>query len=141
MTDEQSGEVSRADMKAHFAPKKSPPKLYIPSRIVRHFVETRAKPVELATDYDRSLGQSSRADFERKYGSRPLKGKTIAQLKEQENQSLPPLVVHSYDDPETAELIKRTTKELGASVQYESYFPTAELTYKYTYGQPLVRSD
>ena len=33
--------------------------------------------------------------------------------------------------------IKRMAKNLGASVQYEGYFPTAELTY----GQPLVRSD
>ena len=49
--------------------------------------------------------------------------------------------MYSYDDPEMAELIKQTAKALGASVPYEGYFPTAELTYKYTYGQPLVRSD
>jgi hypothetical protein len=95
----------------------------------------------LATDYDRSLGQSSRADYERNYGSRPLKGKTIYQLGQQKNQSVPPLIVHSYDDPETADLIQLAAGDLGAPVQYESYFPMVELTYTYIYAQPLVGLD
>jgi hypothetical protein len=51
--------------------------------------------------------------------------------------------VHSYDDPETADLIQWAARDLGAPVQYESYFPMAELTYTYTYTyvQPLVRRD
>jgi hypothetical protein len=89
-TDEENFAQSQAEVKAHFSPKKPPPKLFIPPNTVRHFVETRENQVELATDYDHSLGQFSRADYERKYGSRPLKGKTNAQLGQQENQSVPP---------------------------------------------------
>ena len=127
-------------MKTHFAPKKPPPKLFIPPNTVRHFAETRAKKPELASDYDRSLGQSSRAK-KAEYGSRPLTGRTIAQLGQQENQSLPPLVVHPYDDPETRELIERSARHLGATIEYDDYFPMAEPVYKYKYGMPLISND
>jgi hypothetical protein len=89
-------------MKAHFSLKKPPLKLFIPPNTMRHFAKTRANQAELATDYDRCLGQFSRADYERKSGSRPLNGRTIAQLGQQENQLVPHLIVHFYDDPETA---------------------------------------
>jgi hypothetical protein len=128
-------------MKEHFAPKKPQPKLFIPPNTVRHFAETRANQAELATDYDRYLGQSSRADYEIKYGSRPLTGRTIPQLGQQENQSLAPLVVHSYDDPETRELIEWSARQLGATVEYDDYCPMAEPVYKYKYGMPLVSND
>jgi hypothetical protein len=49
--------------------------------------------------------------------------------------------VYSYDDPETATMIEWTARGLGAPVQYEGYFPMAEVTYTYTYGQTLVRPD
>jgi hypothetical protein len=107
---------------------------------VRHFAETRAKKAELASDYDSSLGQSIRAK-KAEYGSRPLTGRTIPQLGQQENQSLAPLVVHSYDDPETRELIERSARQLGATIEYDDYFPMAEPVYKYKYGMPLVSND
>ena len=129
MTDEQNAEVAKAQMKEHFAPKKPPPKLFIAPNTMKHFAETRAKQAELASNYDRSLGQSSRA----------RKAKTIAQLGQQENQSLPPLVVHSFDDPEMASMIERSARDLGVDVQYEGYFPMAEVKYTYTYGKDLVR--
>jgi hypothetical protein len=80
LTDEQTDEVVKQQMVAHFAPKKPPPKLFIAPNTMKHFAETRAKKAELASDYDRSLGQSSRA----------RKAKTITQLGQQKNQSLPP---------------------------------------------------
>jgi hypothetical protein len=76
--DEQNDEIAMAQMKAHFEPKKSPPMLFIPPNTVRLFAEMREKQAELATDSDHSLGHSSRADYERKYGSIPLKGRTFA---------------------------------------------------------------
>jgi hypothetical protein len=115
MTDEQNDAIADAELKDHFAPKPSPPKLFIAPHTVRHFAETRAKKAELASDYDRSLRQSSIAK-KAEYGSRPLTGRTIPQLGQQENQSLAPLVVHSYDDPETRELIERSARQLGATV-------------------------
>jgi hypothetical protein len=81
---------SQAEVKAHFAPKKPPPKLFIPPNTVRHFAEMRAKQIELATGYDRSLGQSSTADYERKYGSRPLKGKKIPSSDNRKTNRYPP---------------------------------------------------
>ena len=36
-------------------------------------------------------------------------------------------------------MIERTARGLGAVVQYEGYFPNAEVKYTYTYGEPLVR--
>ncbi|KAK1613256.1 hypothetical protein QYE76_036929 [Lolium multiflorum] len=140
MTDEQNNAIVDAELKEHFAPKPPPPKLFIAPHTVRHFAETRAKKAELASDYDRSLGQSSRAK-KAEYGSRPLTGRTIPQLGQQENQSLAPLVVHSYDDPETRELIERSARQLGATIEYDDYFPMAEPVYKYKYGMPLVSND
>jgi hypothetical protein len=67
-TDEQSDAISMADMKVHFAPKKPPPKQYIPPHTLRHFAETREKPVELASDYDRSITRSLRANFDQQKG-------------------------------------------------------------------------
>jgi hypothetical protein len=121
-TDEQTDAVVAADVKAFFAPKKPPPKVYIAPNTMKHFVETRQKKAELACDYDRSLGQSSRA----------RKAKFFAQLGQQENQSLPPFVVQSYDDPETASMIERSARDLGADVHYKDYFPMAEVKYTYT---------
>ncbi|KAK1677861.1 hypothetical protein QYE76_038709 [Lolium multiflorum] len=114
------------EQKAFLAPKK----MFIPPHTVKHFAETRAKKAKLAADYDRSLGQSSRARKERK----------IAQLGQQDNQSVPHFVVHSYDDPETASMIKREARGHGADVKYQDYFPTAEvIANKYRYGYDLVK--
>ena len=49
--------------------------------------------------------------------------------------------MHSYDDPEMAEIVTRMAKNLGTVVQYEGYFPMDELAYRYTYGKPLVKPD
>jgi hypothetical protein len=139
-TDDELAAISAAEVKHHFAPKRPPPKVYIPPRTVRHFAETRAKSSELASDYDRSIIWSSRADVPQ-HGSSSAKGKTIAQLGEKENQSITPLIVHSYDDPETAEIVTRMATDLGTSVQYQDDYPMAELAYRYTYGKPLVRPE
>ncbi|KAK1686634.1 hypothetical protein QYE76_047482 [Lolium multiflorum] len=128
-TDEQTDAVAAAELKAFLAPKKPPPKVYIAPNTMKDFVETRQKKAELACDYDRSLGQSSRA----------RKAKKIAQLGEQENQSLPTFVVQSYDDPETASMIERSARGYGADVQYEDYYPMAEVVNKYQYGHDLVK--
>jgi hypothetical protein len=60
-TDEQNDAIVYAQLKEHFAPKPPPQNMFIAPHTVRHFVETRAKKAELASDYDRSLGQSTRA--------------------------------------------------------------------------------
>ena len=49
--------------------------------------------------------------------------------------------MHSYDDPETAEIVTRLAKNLGTTVQYQDYYLTAELAYRYSYGKPLLRAD
>ena len=36
-------------------------------------------------------------------------------------------------------MIERSARDLGADVQYEDYFPMAEVKYTYTYGKDLVR--
>ncbi|KAK1663866.1 hypothetical protein QYE76_052025 [Lolium multiflorum] len=119
MTDEQ---------KAFLAPKK-PPKVFIPPNTVKHFAETRQKRAELRTDYDRSLGQSYRA----------AKAKKVHLLGEQEKQSIPHCVVQPYDDPETASMIEREARGQGADVQYQDYYPTAQVVNKYRYGHDLVK--
>ncbi|KAK1612186.1 hypothetical protein QYE76_035859 [Lolium multiflorum] len=98
--------------------------------LVKHFAETRMKRPELRADYDRSLGQSSRASKE---------AKKVAQLGQQDKQSIPHFVVQSYDDPETASMIEREARAQGASVEYEDYYPTAEVVNKYRYGHDLVK--
>ncbi|KAK1666207.1 hypothetical protein QYE76_054366, partial [Lolium multiflorum] len=120
MTDEQ---------KAFLAPKK-PPKVFIPPNTVKHFAETRQKRAELRTDYDRSLGQSYRASKE---------AKKVAQLGQQDNQAIPHFVVQPYDDPETASMIEREARGQGADVQYQDYYPTAQVVNKYRYGHDLVK--
>jgi hypothetical protein len=128
-TDEQNDAIAAAQLKEFLAPKKPPPKVYIAPNTMKHFAETRQKKAELACDYDCSLGQSSRA----------RKTKKIAQLGQQENQLLPPFVVHSYNDPETTSMIERAARDLGADVLYEDYYPTAEVRNKYQYGKDLVK--
>ena len=49
--------------------------------------------------------------------------------------------MYSFDDPETTELVTRMAKDLGRDVQYEDYYPMAEIAYKYEYGKPLLRPD
>jgi hypothetical protein len=126
-TDEDNALIMAKDLKRQLAPKWPPPKQYIASGTVKRFDETRAKLADLASEYERSLFWS--------------KGKTIAQLGEQINQSLPPLIVHSYDDPRMAEIVSRCAVNLGMTVQYQCYFPMADLAYKYTYGKLLVKHD
>ena len=116
-------------MKEQFAPKKPPPKLFIAPNTMKHFAETRIKRAELRSDYDRSVGQSSRAS----------KAKNVAQLGQQDKQSIPHFVVQSYDDPETASMIEREARAQGASVEYEDYYPTAQVVNKYRYGSDLVK--
>ncbi|KAK1602634.1 hypothetical protein QYE76_059210 [Lolium multiflorum] len=128
-TDEQTDAVAAAELKAFLAPKKPAPKLFIASNTIKHFAETRQKKAELSSDYDRFLGQSSRA----------RKATKIAQLGQQENQSLPPFVVQSYDDPETTSIIERAARDHGADVQYADYYPMAEVVNKYRYGHDLVK--
>jgi hypothetical protein len=60
-TGEQKDAIADAQLKEFLALKKPPPKVYIEPNTMKHFTETRQKKSELACDYDRSLGQSSRA--------------------------------------------------------------------------------
>jgi hypothetical protein len=56
MTIEQNNAVIAAEVKAFLAPKKTPPKLFIPPNTMKHFAERRIKRAELSSDYDCSLG-------------------------------------------------------------------------------------
>jgi hypothetical protein len=127
--DEQNDAIADTQLKEFLAPKKPSPKVYIAPNTMKHSAETRQKKDELACDYDRSLGQSSRSRKEKK----------IAQLGQQENQSLTPFVVHSYDDPETESMIERAARDLGSDVRYDDYYPTAEVGNKYQYGKDLIK--
>ena len=114
------------EQKAFLAPKK----MFIPPQTVKHFAETRMKRPELRADYDRSLGQSSRASKE---------AKKVAQLGQQDIQAAPHFIVEPYHDPETASMIERAARAQGASVEYEDYYPTAQVVNKYRYGSDLVK--
>ncbi|KAK1611260.1 hypothetical protein QYE76_034933 [Lolium multiflorum] len=105
------------EQKAFLAPKK----MFIPPQTVKHFAETRMKRPELRADYDRSLGQSSRASKE---------AKKVAQLGQQDIQAAPHFIVEPYHDPETASMIERAARAQGASVEYEDYYPTAQVVNK-----------
>ncbi|KAK1645970.1 hypothetical protein QYE76_063775 [Lolium multiflorum] len=113
------------EQKAFLAPKK----IFIKPQTMKHFAETRMKRPELRSDHDRSLGQSYRASKE---------AKKVAQLG-QDNQAIPHFVVQPYDDPETASMIEREARAQGASVDYEDYYPTAQVVNKYRYGKDLVK--
>ena len=114
------------EQKAFLAPKK----MFIKPQTMKHFAETRMKRPELRSDHDRSLGQSYRASKE---------AKKVAQLGQQDNQAIPHFVVQPYDDPETASMIEREARAQGASVEYEDYYPTAQVVNKYRYGSDLVK--
>jgi hypothetical protein len=114
------------EQKAFLAPKK----MFIPPQTVKHFAETRMKRPELRADYDRSLGQSSKAMKE---------AKKVAQLGQQDIQAAPHFIVEPYHDPETASMIERAARAQGASVEYEDYYPTAQVVNKYRYGSDLVK--
>jgi len=122
MTDEELRIEVAADVKRQLAPKRPAPKQFIPPGKIKHFVETRPMPEHLPSDYARSIVGSHMARSGKK-------------------QSLPPLSVYSFDDPETTELVTRMAKNLGRDVQYEDYYPMAEIAYKYEYGKPLLRPD
>jgi hypothetical protein len=96
----------------------------------------------LPSDYDHSILQSHNANVEQSR-SGSASGKTIAQLGEQKNQSLPPLNVFSDDDPEMARLVAQMATHLDTGVNYTGNkdFPMDELAYKYKYGKPLVRRE
>jgi hypothetical protein len=131
MTDEENAAVVAADVNLQLAPNWPPPKMYIAPRTVKHYVNMleRPSPVDVLDDYDRSIVQSTKAN------------RLVGQLGEQNNQELPPLNVYSYDDPETAEQVERTARNFGTTVQYQGYYPTAELAYRYSYGKRLLRAD
>ncbi|KAK1680754.1 hypothetical protein QYE76_041602 [Lolium multiflorum] len=84
------------EQKAFLAPKK----MFIPPHTMKHFAETRIKRAEPRSDYDRSVGQSSRES----------KAKKVAHLEHQDNQSIPHFGVQSYDDPEMASMIEREAR-------------------------------
>ncbi|KAK1660341.1 hypothetical protein QYE76_048500 [Lolium multiflorum] len=113
------------EQKAFLAPKK----IFIPPHTMKHFAETRIKRAEPRSDYDRSLGKSYRAS----------KAKNVAQLGQQDKQSVPHFVVQPYDDPETASMIEREARGQEADVQYEDYYPTAQVVNKYRYGSDLIK--
>jgi hypothetical protein len=89
-TYEELAAISRSEMKLHFAPKKLPPKQYIPPHTVRHFAKTRAKPTELAIDYDCALTRSSRADFEQSMEVNQQKGKQLTSSENRKTNFNPP---------------------------------------------------
>ena len=67
------------------------------------------------------------------------KQKKVAQLGQQDIQSIPHFVVQSYDDPETASMIERAARGQEADVQYKDYYPMVEVINKYRYGSDLVK--
>ena len=114
-------------------------------------------PPRLTPDYDRSILKSAKAK-EQRLKSSSASGKSVAQLGQQKNQSknqsCPPLKVYSNTevgsskgaaeqyDPEFVALYGEPAAAHGMTIaQYLHHleFPTAEETYKYRHGNPLVR--
>jgi hypothetical protein len=109
----------------------------------------RRPPPDLPSDYDRAIIKAHDETVKKPRA----RAKQVAQLGEQENQSCPPLkVVSSYDHQvELARRYEIEAHKLGVTmVQYlsmlpefddaEEEYPMAELAYKYTPGQPLLRN-
>ncbi len=59
MTDEENAAVVAAQVKAHFAPKKPPPKEVLDLEVVKKFMDNLGRPQESPiSDYVRSLSKS-----------------------------------------------------------------------------------
>ena len=89
-TEEENKKIVDAQVKAHFAKKKPPPKEKIAPEVVKKFVSNLQKPAKPApaSDYTRYLAKSVIKQKTKSMES--VSGKQVPQLGEQKNQS-PPL--------------------------------------------------
>jgi hypothetical protein len=146
LTPEETDAAVTAQVKAHFAPKIPLPKEVLDPEVVKKFVDNLGRPQESPiSDYVRSLSKSV-----------AKRRKKVAQLRTQENQSVPPLKVFSDEElagkyqslPPVNEAsiqdYERLASELGMTVNRlikEVYYPKDELAYKYALRESLVRPE
>jgi predicted ATP-dependent protease len=102
MTEEELNEHVRKEVREQFAPRKPEPKQPVDPAGQKFFV-TMCQPREKETlsDYDHSITKS----YQKKSNRR---GKNIPKLREQSQQSIPPLQVLSKEDEATAEFVVET---------------------------------
>jgi len=102
MTEAEIAAEVAAYNKSHFAPKKPEPKKVFDQRTKKWAKSMLVQPsqtsMNLDSDYGRELSKLSRAQSEENKKSSAKSGKTIAQLGQQKNQSVPPLIVCSDID-------------------------------------------
>ena len=169
---ENAAEVA-AYNKAFFAPKKPEQKPVYDEKSKKwrkSFVEQPSKiSMNLPSDYGRELTKLARAQSEQNKGRSAKSGKQIAQLGQQKNQSVPPLIVCSDVDKDFRAAMDKdlelldpraiaAAKELGVTVSqakeqatalgmslgqllgYE-YAPMLEMARKYVQGEPMVSNE
>ena len=101
-------------MAAHFAPKNPPPRQILVAEVVRRCLANLYDPPPKPTsDYERQIAKSYSSEMEK-----GKSGKQIAQIGEQDVQSVPPLKIFPDKDDHIAEVV-----------------------YEYVHGQPLVRPE
>jgi hypothetical protein len=142
MTDEENTAIVKAEVKAHFAPKKPVVKEKLDPKVIQHFVDLVEQPashvLHRPSDYDRCIDQSFKKRQRTKSSTASMK--QVPQLGEQKNQSIPPLKVLSDAELRVAAIATSQGLTVDQMRGLEE-IPKAELAWKYVYGQPLVRPD
>ena len=169
---ENAAEVA-AYNKAFFAPKKPEQKPVYDEKSKKwrkSFLEQPSQiSMNLPSDYGRELTKLARAQSEQNKGRSAKSGKQIAQLGQQKNQSVPPLIVCSDVDKDFRVAMDKdlelldpraiaAAKELGVTVSqakeqatalgmslgqllgYE-HAPMLEMARKYVQGEPMVSNE
>ena len=162
-TPEETKEIAKGEYEAWKSKEKAPKEPDFPNteedkaRALK-MVKTLYQPEpRLSSDYDRSILKSHDEKVRSKKNSSASEkcGKTVNQLGEQKNQSIPPLKVYSNTkvgpstgageqiDPEFIALYGQAAADAGMSIpeylQTLELFPSSECEYKYRHGHPLVR--
>ena len=131
---------------------KEPEIVIDPEAAKRLLRNLRRPPPDLPSDYERTVTKLHEETVKKPL--RRARAKKVAQLGEQENQSCPPLkVVSSYNrqmelsrqyEVEAAKLGVTMVQYLGMLPEFdddaEEDYPMAEVAYRYTPGQPLLRN-
>jgi hypothetical protein len=159
--------------KTFFSPKKPEQKPVYDAKTkkwAKSFLEQPSQiSMNLPSDYGRELTKLARAQSEQNKGRSAKSGKQIAQLGQQKNQSVPPLIVCSDADKDFRDAMDKdlelldpramaAAKELGVTVSqakeqatalgmslgqllgYESA-PMLEMARKYVQGEPMVSNE
>ena len=95
-TEEENDAISKAEVRAHFAPQKPEPRQKLAPEVVqRVFNSLWNPPPKPPSDYERSIDKSYSSKVQNKSDQ---SRKQVPQLREQEVQSIPPLKVFSDMD-------------------------------------------